>query len=104
MSFPNLTTTARLFAQRAKTPYMLSLVFTGAEIAATGEDAMLSLYLPRLVLTQPQVIWNGAGLIGEGLSFECLIPAQAAAGFPATQRLSPLIVELVTPNSVHPLE
>lgn len=101
---PRHTADTLLDGQRAGTTYMADLIFTGAQIAATGQNYTLELYWPTIRFTQAGPVYSEAGIISQALSFEAISPTAAAAGMPATTHLTPFIVQLQSAISAHPLE
>ena len=103
-TLPLYQSQALIAGHRAGTTYMADLIFTGPAIGATGQDYTFELYLPSIRLTGAGPTWNSAGIISQTLAWTALQPSAAAAGMPTTTRLSPLILQLQSALSTHPLE
>lgn len=101
---PRYTADTLLDGQRAGTTYMADLIFTGEDIGATGESYTLEFYWPTIKFTNAGPAWHGASMLGETLAFTASIPSAAAAGMPTTIHATPLIVQLQSSVSTHPLE
>lgn len=103
LTFPRYTADTLLAAQRAGTPYMMDVTITGGQIAATGENYQLALYLPTITLDTVTVGTVGPELTSLAVAFTARAPRVAAAGFPATALNPALILEVVSGSSTHPL-
>lgn len=88
---------------RANTILMADAKFTSSAIGATGQNYQCNVYLPSLQVTNAQLNAAGSGLYPDTVQGIGIIPSAAAAGFPATQWLGPLAVELVSGVSTHGL-
>jgi hypothetical protein len=89
---------------RANTALMASAVFTGPQIAATGEFYELAIWLPTITLTISNMDTGSADMQRQAFSFEATSPSAAAAGMPSVQDdESPLIVQVTDEDSTKPL-
>ena len=82
---------------------MMQAVYTGPEIDATGIDYELGIYLPSVKLVSPVLPTRGARINTQDYTLQISTAPEAQAGMPATIEQSPIIVQLVTDSSVHPL-
>jgi hypothetical protein len=88
----------------AKTALMLSAVFTGPEIAATGEYFQVGIYLPTITLLEADLSTSGPEQHEPSFTFEATTPSAAAAGMPVVQDApAPLIVQVTDSDANHPL-
>lgn len=88
----------------ANTTLMASAVFTGSEIAATGENYTLAIYFPTLTLNRLNMDTGDSGQQRQAFSFTATSPSAAAAGMPSTQSAeTPLIVQVTDADSAKPL-
>ena len=90
------------FAQ-AQSDVMASVVYTGDEIAATGENWELGIYFPSVRLVEPKIPTRGAQVYGQSYLLDLSAPDAPMAGMPATALLSPIIVQAVTDSAANPL-
>lgn len=90
-------------AQQSAIPYMLDMVATGPEIAATGIPYSLAVYLPQVTLTAVTPDPMTAAQPTLAISFTAGAPRLAAAGMPLSNLQPPLLLEVVTDNGAHPL-
>lgn len=87
----------------ANSPLMMAWHWTGPEIGSTGYTARLSLYFPSLVFLEGQAGFAGPGMPTLTLPFQALVPAARPAGFPVSAHTGPLMIEVISPVSSHPL-
>lgn len=85
---------------RDKAELMLSAVYTGPEIAATGVAYELGLYVPSLTLSEVSMPTTGPRQTRQAFTFEATVPTLPAAGMPTTQdAATPFIVQVVDDES-----
>lgn len=88
---------------RANSRVMADIRWTGGQIAATGINYQLAVYLPSMQVTNAQLSSGGAALANDTVQCVGVIPTAAAAGFPTMHQLGPLMAELVSAVSTHGL-
>lgn len=89
---------------RANTALMATAIFTGSQIAATGHNYSLAIYLPTLTLTELSMPTGGPGQLSQAFSFEATSPSSAAAGMPSVQSAeTPLILRVTDADSAKAL-
>lgn len=88
----------------ANTALMASAVFTGPEIASTGEFYQLAIWLPTITLSLANLDTGGSTMQRQAFSFEATSPSAAAAGMPGVQDdETPLIVQVTDEDSAKAL-
>lgn len=84
ISFPRLATSARIAALRAETFQKMDIVFSGPTMFLSGfvDTHSLSLYFPKIKLTQPTANVGGSSPLVEVLEFQALQPELVVSGMP----------------------
>lgn len=104
ISLPRYSDDVQHLRAIASDQLMIEAVYTGPEIAATGINYELGIYLPSVRLVQPQLPTRAGGrLYDQNYQLQASVPRETYAGMPATIAPSPIIVRLVTDSAVHPL-
>jgi hypothetical protein len=85
-----------------QTALMLRLSWTGPTIPGTSTARSLTLWLPTITV-ESATETAGPGLSQVTIPFTATPPSAAAAGFPTDTLAGPLIVEVVSERSTHPL-
>jgi len=100
---PRYLSDAWLQTWQAQTTLMGELRFLGPQVGGSGQAYQLTWYLPALRLTdvRPSPVQVGLPSVRHVLQAE--VPAQPAAGMPATAQPGPVGVEVVSGARHHPL-
>ena len=101
--FPHYAEDTYALGWQANTEYMLAFLHTGPAIGSSGYNFQYNLYVPRCTVIEGNPAGLSAAPPTNPVAFNALVPVDAAADFPTTESLSPLIVELVGTEPNHPL-
>jgi hypothetical protein len=103
--FARYTAQNQAFLQGADddTWYMAQLRFVGPEIAATGINYEINVYLPYFKFTGITAAINDASLVAVPGEAKLFRPPATPAGFPANVRGGSIMIETINGNSAHAL-
>jgi hypothetical protein len=85
------------------TTLMASCTWTGPQIAATGQNFALTLWLPHVVIEDVEAPTQGPQRQQLAVAFRAFAPTITCAGFPTTVLSGPLVVEVVSALATNPL-
>jgi hypothetical protein len=77
--------------------------FEGPEIAASGENFTLRIWLPLMQITGVTIEVGGPGIIQQNYEFTCYKPQENPTGFPTNVKNGTMMIELINDTSAHPL-
>jgi hypothetical protein len=83
---------------------LISIIeFVGPEIAASGEDFTLRIYLPSMKITGVSIEVGGPQMVQQNYEFTCYKPETTPTGFPANVKNGTMMIELINDVSTHAL-
>jgi hypothetical protein len=88
---------------QVQTELMMIIEFIGAQIPGSAEFYTLRLYFPTIRMTGHNNPTQGAGQRRPSFTFAAYKPSVQPAGFPASIKNGPIMVELINTVQAHPL-
>ncbi len=102
-TLPRYQSDALLNRLDASTYLMADFTWTGPEIGSTGYFYQIKVYVPYLLLKTGEAQVGGSDLLPISHDWTAYTPPATPAGFPTNKKGGPILIEVITDESAHPL-